>query len=179
MIGPIPSTSTTAGLALFLLFVGLATVAVVWGRFRRVRVPRPHRWGARGPRLWVAPSSDAEVDGAKLDEAIAWWQQRGHDVGWAANAQTATCEVLVDRTIDQRASAEQAHPTHYDLTRRWLAPSGLVIRAEIRTLPGPDALLLAHAIGHALGYEHPRAAPSGHLLHPTRPGWNGRGLEGP
>lgn len=103
----------------------------------------------------------------------------GHDIDLSSSLQVATVIVAGDPTIDGRDSAEQATPTRHGVTHAWTTSFGLTTRADVRVLPYASALVIAHELGHVLGYEHPRAAPSGHLLHPTRPGWDGRGLEGP
>lgn len=171
----IPSTSTTGGLALFLGLAALAAAAVVWGRFRRVVVPRPRRWGSVGPRIWIS----AHVRNEDVIESVRWWRSLGHDVDLSSSLQVASVIVVGDPTVDERASAEQDAPTRHGVTHSWSSASGLVTRAEIRVLPYASSLVIAHEIGHALGYEHPLAPPSGHMLHPTRPGWDSRGLVGP
>ena len=153
----------------------LILVLVVWGRFRKVTVPRPRRWGVLGPRVYCASAELVEA----TEEAIGWWQERGHDVAWAAGPGSASVTIAVDRALDDRDSVDDIEPSRLGLTRTWASSSGLTIRSEIGVVPGASAVVIAHELGHALGYEHPFFPPSGHLMHPTRPGWNGRGLQGP
>lgn len=150
-----------AGLAVSAAIGGL----VAWGRVRSVSVPRPARW-ATPPRIWRGSGVDREA----LEVAIRWWRARGHDV-WIGGASDPSA-ILV---VAQPQPEGRAGSTHC-----WATPDGAtLVRAEVSVAPGADALTLAHELGHALGYEHPVAPPSGHLMHPSRPGWDGRGLEGP
>lgn len=156
--------------AVFCVVTALAAVIVLWGRVRTVEVPHPARW--EDPFV-VCPGEG--VASAALDEAVTWWKEMGHDLEVGCDEWSVSVDV--DPALDTRASVEDLAVTHGE-THVW-AVDGVVAAAEIRVLPGADALVLAHELGHALGYLHPLAPPSGHLLHPSRPGWDGRGLEGP
>lgn len=154
--------------------VGLAVAAAVggvvaWGRVRTVEVPRVARWETP-PEVRARPGVDLDA----LDEAVRWWSARGHPLRIVPADESrlgGVIEVAVDRTLPEGILG---------LTHKWAAPGTRSITwAEIRVAPGADALVLAHELAHALGYEHPHAAPSGHILHPTRPGWDGRGVAGP
>lgn len=153
-----------------LLGTGLAVSAaiagvVAWGRVRSVTVPRPARW-ASAPRIWRGSG----VDRARLEEAIRWWRARGHDLWIGGPSEPSAILVVAQPQPEGRAGN----------TRCWATPDGsTLVRAEVEVRPEADALTIAHELGHALGYLHPVAAPSGHLMHPSRPGWDGRGLEGP
>jgi hypothetical protein len=152
-----------AGLALSALVAGI----IGWGRVRSVEVPRPVRW-EQVPVLCAEPG----VSGPDLLEAVRWWQAQGHALRVSCDAPTV--RVRLDITIDTRDSVEDLGTTHGLTLLR--AEGARAVSAEVRVLPGGDALVYAHELGHALGYQHPRGAPTGHMLHPSRPGWDGRGL---
>jgi hypothetical protein len=152
-----------AGLALSTLIAGF----IAWGRVRTVEVPDHADWESV-PLLCPQPG----VDGAALLQAVRWWREQGHELTLSCDQWTVW--IGVDATIDTRDSVEDIGTTH-----GWTAlavQDGIARSAEVRVLPGSDALVYAHELGHVLGYAHPRAAPTGHLMHPRRPGWDGRGL---
>jgi hypothetical protein len=152
-----------AGLALSALVAGF----IGWGRVRAVEVPRVGRWEAV-PIVCARP----EVDETALREAVRWWEAQGHELRLSCTRWTVW--VGVDPTIDTRDSVEDLGTTH-----GWTAVAvqdGIARSAEVRVLPGSDALVYAHELGHVLGFVHPKAAPSGHMMHPFRPGWDSRGL---
>jgi hypothetical protein len=83
--------------------------------------------------------------------------------------------VGVDPTLDTRDSVDDLGTTH-----GWTAVAvqdSVALSAEMRVLPGSDAIVYGHELGHVLGFAHPKACPSGHILHPRRPGWDGRGVQ--
>lgn len=156
-----------------LLTLGLSLTAAVlsvaaWGRFRSVEVPRPATWP--GP---VQICVRAGVDVAEVDQAVGWWRSRGHAVSRGCPG----VEIWGDPAVDTRSSVDDPEVVHGHT--RVQAAGDRIVFAEIRVVPDADALVVAHELGHALGYRHPRFAPTGHLMHPSRPGWDGRGLEGP
>lgn len=159
---------TPLRLAAFVAVTLAAVGAVVWGRVRTVDVPQVAVW-ADVPAVCAGPG----VPLAALDTALEWWAERGHHATRSCDAWTVSIDV--DPTIDQRASVEDVTLTH-GLTVLH-AEGGVAVAAEIRVLPHASALVLAHELGHALGYQHPPAAPTGHLMHALRPGWDGRGLQ--
>jgi hypothetical protein len=153
-----------AGLALSALVAGF----IGWGRFRPVEVPHHARWEAV-PLLCPQPG----VDGPALLQAVRWWREQGHALELSCDRWTVW--IGVDPTIDTRDSVEDLGTRH-----GWTAVAvmdGIARSAEVRVLPGSDALVYAHELGHVLGFAHPRAAPTGHILHPRRPGWDGRGVQ--
>jgi len=155
-----------------LLVAGLLTTAatlavVAWGRLRPVDVPRAGRWEND-----VVVCPDDEVDLAALERAADWWRERGHVIRIDCPGRVT---VVTDPTLDTRDSVDDPDLVH-GRTRVWqVGPE--IASAEIRVLPDAGPLVLAHEIGHALGYRHPWGAPTGHLMHSAQPGWDGRGLE--
>ena len=155
-----------------LLGLGLAVAGVFggiigWGRVRDVRVPRIGVW-RDVPRLCVSG-----VPGPDVNRAIAWWRSLGHQIEVGCDRWTISLDA--DPTVDDRASVDDLSETHGITVVH--VDSGVVVAAEIRVMPRAGALVVAHELGHALGYRHPDAAPSGHMMHPHRPGWDSRGLE--
>ena len=154
------------GLALTTLLGGV----IVWGRVRPVDVPQVATWD--GP---VTVCASAEVDPETFREAVRLWQELGHDL--SISTKICDIEVLVDARLDDRTSIRNKR-----LVRARTAiehAGGRIEHAEVRLLPDAGLLAMCHELGHALGYMHPRVAPTGHLLHPHEPSlkdW--RGLQG-
>lgn len=144
---------------------GLAVVAaalgtVVWGRVRAVAVPRVATWPAA-----VEVCATPDVDPTALRRALQAWRDLGHDIDYGTRCAVS---IRVDYLLEG-----------HGLCRSTATTDGQMIRAEVLVRSGSDAVALAHELGHALGYEHPAAPPTGHLMHPTAPGWDARGLEAP
>jgi hypothetical protein len=158
----------------WLLGIGGAVSAVVlavvgWGQLRDVDVPRPLGWD----HTPLTVCAGAGVDTAALGEAIGAWRDHGHPVV-PSSAPACDVEVLVDEQLDARDSVDDDRFVHGRASIRHTG--GLIESAELRVVDGADVLVLEHELGHALGYAHPIGAPTGHLLHPSRPGlrdWRG------
>jgi hypothetical protein len=152
------------GLVLSLLFGGV----IAWGRVKPVKVPRVGSW-----EDVPVVCAGRGVDPAALDQAAVWWDSQGHELELSCERWTVSIDI--DATLDTRASVDDVALTHGVTVLH--TDQAVVVAAEIRVLPGADALVIAHELGHALGLLHPRFAPSGHILHPSRPGWDGRGVQ--
>lgn len=156
----------------------VAVAAVIWGRFRRVQVPRPYQWGAP-PAIYVV-----DLDAmAGVHEAVRKLRDlTGHDLGPVIVAST----VGESRGIwvvpwDERAALERGadHETQGQTTVLEALGSHLdLVHVSVRPSRVGDALVIAHELAHALGYAHPSNPPTGHLMAPVgRVGWDVRGLE--
>lgn len=152
-------------LVLGLLVTGVAGGAVGWGRLRPIQVPRDGTWIAV-PVVAAEPG----VDLVALDRAIGWWAARGQPYERTLFVEQATVRVVVDPRLDECEAR----------TRVWASVDGVIVGAVVRLSPevAGDTLTIAHELGHVAGWQHPIAPPSGHLMNPWRPGWNGRGLRG-
>lgn len=162
---------TRARLAAFVAVVVAVVGSIVWSRVRSVVVPRPARW-IETPLICPGP----DVSPSDLDEAVAWWRQLGHDLEVDCDGPW-NVSIDLDPTLDTRDSIDEGELVHG--RAHVLGEGGEIDAAEILLRPGVGALAIAHELGHALGYLHPAFAPSGHLMHPSRPGWDGRGLQAP
>lgn len=143
--------------------------AAVWGRARTVEVSRPLRW----------PAGEVIVCGdGHTREAVRLWREHGHPVRHGGAGDRCDVVIDVDPTLDDRDSVEDGAYVH---GRAQVLHEGGVIRAvAVRVVPGAELVVVVHEVGHSLGFAHPVAAPTGHVMHPSQPGlrdW--RGLEGP
>ncbi len=144
---------------------GVIAAVVGWGRLREVEVPRPLGWD-HAPVIVCG-------DNPLLAEAVAAWRQRGHPL----RAGTADCDVVVtyDSTLDERDSVEDGAFVHGRASLIH-TPEGIIQHVGLALLPTAGLAAHAHELGHALGYQHPRAVPSGHVMDPSGPGtkdWRG------
>lgn len=178
--------TTTIGTILFILASVGSAAAVVWGRFRKVPMKRVAAWPVGMP---IVVDCDSDISSDELEGAVDHWAKLGWPIYVARDfAARANVSILVDPTIDTRDSIDDDDMVH-GVTKLDMAgyykphPTGLPIihHATVRVLPGADALLLAHELGHALGIDHVQSAPAGYLMGAVfdRVGWDSRGLEYP
>jgi hypothetical protein len=175
-------SSTWLGAVGLAVSVGVGVV-IAWGRVRSVTVPQPAHWTAP-PAVCVS----GDVDHAALRDALDAWRSHGHRILRSCDGRPGIT-VAVDPALDDAgpsggdpgehtATDEMGRPSRWGTTHV-VALGDVMVSAEIRLHPHAGALTLAHELGHALGYLHPVAAPTGHLMHPSSPGWDWRGLEAP
>ena len=155
------------------LFVAGAVVSaaiagvVAWGRVRAIAPRRVDTWPTT-PTLWYGPGVDAISVGRALDV----WRGLGHVIERVASP-AAGITIVVDPSL----GVVNLDGDHTDGLTMVSALDHRIVRASIRVATRADAVTIAHEIGHALGYKHPLFCPTGHLMHPRRPGWDTRGLE--
>ena len=140
---------------------GIAAL-VVWARLRRVVVPRVAE-PLQGT-IYVGVEPGCGIPLGTVHEAVAVWKQLGHQLTDPAVGEG----MITIRAWEPGLAAKQGRP----------GADGMHIEGDIY-VSRPSVLLLAHELGHALGYSHPRNAPTGHLMHhlPSRRGFDTRGLE--
>lgn len=150
-----------------------------WGRVRSVDVPQPASW----EHTPVVCAADG-VDRPALRSAVDAWREHGHPVRLGCDEAdiTLTVDPSLD-TDDGGLRTDDGDGTHVldGVSQTWgvtrCQAVGMRLTAcAIRMHPRGGALAYTHELGHALGYLHPPLCPSGHLLHPSRPGWDWRGL---
>lgn len=151
-----------AGLALTAAFAGI----IGWGRVREVEVPTVGVWETI-PTICVHT-----VPAADVAEAVNWWRRQGRPM--VVSCRDWTVSLTEDPTVDLRDSVDDTDERHGVTVVR--TSRDVIVGADIRVMPGAGALLVAHELGHALGFLHPVAAPTGHIMHPHHPGWDGRGV---
>lgn len=156
---------------LFLAGAALSTAilgVVAWGRVRSVTPRRVDRW-EHTPTLWYGPG----VDRLDLNEALRTWRGLGHAVVLVPGPD-ANITITVDPALGPAGFDDSGD---LGVTKVYTTVDHVLVKAAVRVASEADALVLAHEIGHALGYQHPWFCPTGHLLNPRRPGWDTRGLE--
>ncbi len=172
----------------------------------RVVVPRVAEWESP-PDVWLHPELAELRD--ELEEAIREWGRLGHLWGHIAVGVGASPGIqILPRPLDRVRAIATAHvsadfeddtePAAPGDDHEVDAPEGLIRRATIYVDPldlvGRDAArVLAHELGHCLGYLHCTARlrrahhpergvqvpKRGHLMNPDydRGGWTTMGLE--
>lgn len=180
----------------------LVTAGIAALHAGRVVVPREAEW-EEPPGVWLHPDL-GDLYGP-LVKAVAEWEALGHDLGALVyGGGTAGIGILVlPRTLDRVRTLALAHvsadfdddpgdaPVEDD--HEVDAPDGVIRSAVIYVDPlDCDSRVLAHELGHALGYLHCTARlrradasrgiqvpKAGHLMHPRydEGGWTTTGLE--
>jgi hypothetical protein len=182
----------------------LVTAAIAALHAGRVVVPRVAEW-EEAPGVWLHP--DLGHLYVHLVRAVAEWEALGHDLGAVVyGGPSAGCGIRIEpRPLDRvragtlasaAVSAEfdedpapETPEDDHDID--W--PEGVIRSATIYVDPlDCDARVLAHELGHALGYLHCTARlrradasrgvqvpKAGHLMHPRydEGGWSTVGLE--
>lgn len=171
----------TVGGAVTAVFAGI----ILWGRVRDVNVPQPASWD----HVPVLCASGPGVDRPALAEAIEAWRKEGHVITQSCNGAT-DITLIVDPLLDNsgagpiggaggdvdHVNTDAGTNTLWGSTRVQAA-GDRILHADIVLHPDSTGLAYAHEIGHALGYLHPIAPPTGCLMHPSKVGWDMRGLK--
>jgi hypothetical protein len=120
---------------------------------------------------WTEPLRECPLDGVPrgyVDEAVFLWREAGYDVAVDCGP-LQNAVMRVDPTVDLRDSVEDLGERH-GVTKVVQTVDGEIESADTRLMPGPTREWIAHEMGHQLGFAHPDFCPSGHVMHPHRPG---------
>ena len=152
-----------------------AGAAVVFGRVKDVEVPRRGAWEAPPSVCVVEPASRQLVG-----EALGVLREHGLAPGRLLPEGTPCAPrdglvvVVVDPALDGETLPGLDEEVAVDRTA-WgrtkvsqRETGGPILRVEVRLHPRAQLTAHVHELLHAQGYDHPRAAPSGHVLHPDR-----------
>lgn len=168
----------------------VAGVAVVFGRVRDVEVPRRGAWSSP-PSVCV----EAPADRVLVGEALGVLREHGIapgrllPEGTPCDLRPGLVVVSVDPSLDVPGLADIDADGDLDEVTNdgagvvWgrtrvhqIETGGPIVEVDLRVHPRAQLTAHVHELLHAHGYGHPPAAPSGHVLHPTRAGladWRG------
>jgi hypothetical protein len=168
-----------------------AGAAVVWGRVRSVDVPRRGTWPA-------VPEICTEAKRREVQGAVRALRDHGYRLDLLPPREGPCPEragqivVRVDVALDtagpmgtgwvggEITDRDESESVTWGSTRVTQTTDGAIVRAIVRLHPDADELTATHELLHALGWDHPVAPPTGHVMHPHAPSladW--RGVEGP
>lgn len=178
-----------AGLAVTAVFGGV----IAWGRLRSVEAPRHGTW----PGVMLV-CADEGVSRRDVSQAHAHLVDHGFRVRILAVGSDCTprdglATVRVDPTLDVGTGLGDGwdggnistidaddEGTVWGRTQVTQTQGGVILRADVALHPSQHELSTTHELLHALGWGHPVAPPTGHVLHPLSPGLDDwRGVEGP
>lgn len=143
-----------------------------------MKVPRDGRW-KKPPVVAIGP----DVSMTAVRKATDWWAELGHRFGPITRSPAHDSIVILvdparlDALRPPVVRGAEVYGEGHGLTRTHREGEFLV-SAEILLQNGDDALVIAHELGHAIGFHHPRFCPTGHMMHPSAGSWDDhRGLE--
>lgn len=188
------------------LFTALVVGLLLYLHLAPVITPQDREWQGV-PTLWVCSAAPIWVD-TELEPAVEFWRERGMDIevkegriacfdncntGYACAPNTILVDLVDTRFNDEEHMGETRSR---DVSGRLEAatiflPTVLYTENPLRQQELPaDAkrLLLAHELGHALGYDHTYTPilgdwlvshKSGHIMHPSifSAGWSHEGIK--
>lgn len=138
--------------------VSAIVLAVVgWGRVRNVDVPRVAFW-AQAPSVGLA---DPRVDPGDLREAMAFWSRLGWQFGDILDGPGDITIAPWDPVLGLD------NPEGVGVT---VSNTGSLRQRSTVRCREPNVTTLVHELGHALGLGHPVNPPTGHPMHPKKPG---------
>jgi hypothetical protein len=160
----------------------VAGAGVIYGRVRAVEVPHPASWP--GTALVCAGPG---VDRVALVDALELLEEhhlalRLLPVAEPCITRDGVVAVVVDPALDTEAGLGGGIDRDAEVPRiTWgvthvVAEGERIRSATVRLHPRQDVLGDTHELLHALGWEHPRNPPTGHVMHPSSPGlrdWRG------
>jgi hypothetical protein len=160
----------------------VAGAGILFGRLKKVKVPQNGTWEKPPTVRYEVPTNEDDIT-----RAVNWWGKIGHKVKIVEKSPPNT--PLADGEIRIRidpAEVDRRRPPvvedgeikggGHGVTDTTIGKDGKIQHALI-LLYQNDALTLAHELGHALGFGHPSNTPTGHMMNPTKPGWDDhRGL---
>lgn len=144
---------------------------IAWGQLGPVKVPRSGEWAHV-----VSVCPDDDVDAATYAEAMVLLQDHKMPVRVEDGPCDATqaIHVRVSPTdVERVAPSTETMGAYAEIegnvamgAAETRVVSGIVLDAKVWLRTGDDTAALVHEVLHGLGYDHPRNAPSGHVMHP-------------
>lgn len=141
---------------LWILISAIAAAGTGNPKSREVQVGRPHRWVGE---LHVCPKKGVDKD--EFDYAVLVWSLLGHRVERGCGPSSIEVEkapFLEDRGVSLLIGEGKK-----------IVHAKILVRED-------SAMVIAHEIGHVLGYEHTKPWAVGHLMHGWLPGWEATDL---
>jgi len=139
-----------------------AAVFVGWGRVRSVEVPRPARWAHVAS---VCPGPGVRL--AEPMRLLLTHEQAVRAEPGACDGRSAIHVEISEADIDRLRPSEATWDAVevrgvYERT----ITLGTITDCRVYVADGADTAAIVHEVAHCLGHDHPRNAPTGHVMHP-------------